>query len=138
MIECGVVQHEDEQTCNPSDTLVSFARSSMVRPTEPAGAIPGLPHRPDASASVDGSAARYRVVWSMTSRTGSVGPLNRLVMSEVDVTAVRSGPVGPARRLPAPRSAADPLPPRVGSARVSPRGRDRVSSHGLDAMARTA
>jgi len=133
MIESGVVQHEDEKTCNRAGGPLSVARSPM--PTEFAGAIPDLPSRPYASASVDESAAPHRVVWSMTFRTDAVGPRNRLVMTEVDVSAVQSGPVGPGRRLPAPRSGPDSLLPRIASPRVSPRGCDRVATHRLDVVA---
>ena len=133
MIECGVVQHEDEQTCNRSDGPFSLTRSSM--PIELAAAITDRPVRPYASVSLDGSAAGSRVVWSMTFRTDAVGPRNRPVMTEVDVTAVQARPVGPVKRLPAPRSDSDSSLPRITPARVSPRGSDRRASRRLDVVA---
>lgn len=133
MIECGVVQHKDKQTCNRSGLPLSVARSSV--PTEFAAAIPDLPLRPYALASVDESAAPDRVVWSMTFRTDAVGPRNRLVMTEVDVTAVQSAPVAPAKRLPAPRSGPDLLLPRIASPRVNARGHDLLTGRRLDVVA---
>lgn len=132
MIECGVVQHEDEQTCNRSGGPFTVARSSV--PTAFAAPIPDLPVRPYALASVDESAAPYRVVWSMTFRTDAVGPRNRLVMTEVDVAAVQSAPVAPARRLPAPRSGPDSLLPRIASPHVNAR-RDHRTGRRLDVVA---